>query len=159
MHMRTWGGGRKRQLHVCRWAWNQYSLSEYVITRDTTNLARLIFSEGIYAQSMLQTLATCLWVHEKPLISPVSKGFILHVNIYSSMYPSLLYSVFPRKDRVKRQQLMVYWTSLTSWRDPSGGSGGGGVRGSGPPPLLCHDVGFLTFGPKLDPRLAPLFCW
>ena len=24
-----------------------------------------------------------------------------------------------------------------------------------PPPLLCHDVGFLTLGPKLDPRLAP----
>ena len=31
-----------------------------------------------------------------------------------------------------------------------GGSGGGGGRGSGPP-LLCHDVGFLTLGPKLDP--------
>ena len=35
--------------------------------------------------------------------------------------------------------------------------GGGGSRGSGPP-LLCHDVGFLTLGPKLDPHLAPLFC-
>ena len=23
------------------------------------------------------------------------------------------------------------------------------------PPLLCHDVGFLTLGPKLDPRLPP----
>ena len=35
-----------------------------------------------------------------------------------------------------------------------GGSGGGqGVW----PPLLCHDVGFLTLGPKLDPRLAPPF--
>ena len=34
--------------------------------------------------------------------------------------------------------------------------GGGGSRGSGPP-LLCHDVGFLTLGPKLDPRLAPPF--
>ena len=32
--------------------------------------------------------------------------------------------------------------------------GGGGSRGSGPS-LLCHDVGFLTLGPKLDPRLAP----
>ena len=28
--------------------------------------------------------------------------------------------------------------------DPGGG-------GSGPPPLLGHDVGFLTLGPKLDP--------
>ena len=28
--------------------------------------------------------------------------------------------------------------------------GGGGSRGSGPP-LLGHDVGFLTLGPKLDP--------
>ena len=27
---------------------------------------------------------------------------------------------------------------------------GGGGRGSGPP-LLGHDVGFLTLGPKLDP--------
>ena len=27
----------------------------------------------------------------------------------------------------------------------------GGGRGSGPPPLLGHDVGFLTLGPKLDP--------
>ena len=34
----------------------------------------------------------------------------------------------------------------------SGGSRGGG---SGPPPLLGHDVGFLTLGPKLDP---PPFC-
>ena len=33
----------------------------------------------------------------------------------------------------------------------SGGSrGGGGSRGSGPP-LLGHDVGFLTLGPKLEP--------
>ena len=28
---------------------------------------------------------------------------------------------------------------------------GGGGQGSGPPPLLGHDVGFLTLGPKLDP--------
>ena len=33
---------------------------------------------------------------------------------------------------------------------------GGGSRGSGPP-LLCHDVGFLTLGPKLDPVWPPLF--
>ena len=33
----------------------------------------------------------------------------------------------------------------------NGGSrGGGGGWGSGPP-LLGHDVGFLTLGPKLDP--------
>ena len=29
--------------------------------------------------------------------------------------------------------------------------GGGGSRGSGPPPLLGHDVGFLTLGTKLGP--------
>ena len=34
----------------------------------------------------------------------------------------------------------------------SGGSRGGGSRGSGHP-LLGHDVGFLTLGPKLDPAL------
>ena len=34
--------------------------------------------------------------------------------------------------------------------------GGGGSRGSGPP-LLGHDVGFLTLGPKLDPLLDPPF--
>ena len=34
---------------------------------------------------------------------------------------------------------------------------GGGVQGVWTP-LLCHDIGFLTLGPKLDPRLAPLFC-
>ena len=36
---------------------------------------------------------------------------------------------------------------------------GGGARGSGPP-LLGHDVGFLTLGPKLDPLLdpPPFFC-
>ena len=34
--------------------------------------------------------------------------------------------------------------------DPVGGGGGGGGGGSGPP-LLGHDVGFLTLGPKLDP--------
>ena len=34
--------------------------------------------------------------------------------------------------------------------------GGGGTGGLDPPPL-CHDVGFLTLGPKLDPRLAPPF--
>ena len=34
---------------------------------------------------------------------------------------------------------------------------GGGVQGSGPPPLLGHDVGFLTLGPKLDPLLDPTF--
>ena len=39
----------------------------------------------------------------------------------------------------------------TSVADP----GGGGSRGSGPPPLLGHDVGFLTLGPKLDPLLTP----
>ena len=33
--------------------------------------------------------------------------------------------------------------------DPGGGPGGQD------PPLLCHDVGFLTLGPKLDPRLPP----
>ena len=32
---------------------------------------------------------------------------------------------------------------------------GGGGRGSGPPFLLGHDVGFLTLGPKLDPLLDP----
>ena len=32
--------------------------------------------------------------------------------------------------------------------------GGGVSRGSGPP-LLGHDVGFLTLGPKLDPLLNP----
>ena len=32
--------------------------------------------------------------------------------------------------------------------------GGGGSRGSGPP-LLGHDVGFLTLGPKLGPLLDP----
>ena len=32
---------------------------------------------------------------------------------------------------------------------------GGGGPGDLPPPLLCHDVGFLTLGPKLDPRLPP----
>ena len=32
---------------------------------------------------------------------------------------------------------------------------GGCPGGPGPPPLLGHDVGFLTLGPKLDP---PLFC-
>ena len=39
----------------------------------------------------------------------------------------------------------------------SGGSrGGGGVQGvRTPPPLLGHDVGFLTLGPKLDPLLDP----
>ena len=35
----------------------------------------------------------------------------------------------------------------------SGGSRGGS-RGSAPP-LLGHDVGFLTLGPKLDPLLDP----
>ena len=30
-----------------------------------------------------------------------------------------------------------------------------GSRGSGPPPPLGHDVGFLTLGPKLDPLLDP----
>ena len=29
--------------------------------------------------------------------------------------------------------------------------GGGGVQGVRTPPLLGHDVGFLTLGPKLDP--------
>ena len=33
------------------------------------------------------------------------------------------------------------------------GGGGQGVR----TPLLGHDVGFLTLGPKLDPLLDPLF--
>ena len=28
---------------------------------------------------------------------------------------------------------------------------GGGSRGSGPPPLLGHNVGFLTLGPKVGP--------
>ena len=28
---------------------------------------------------------------------------------------------------------------------------GGGVQGVRTPPLLGHDVGFLTLGPKLDP--------
>ena len=37
----------------------------------------------------------------------------------------------------------------TQWRIQGGG---GGSRGSGPP-LLGHDVGFLTLGPKLDPPL------
>ena len=37
---------------------------------------------------------------------------------------------------------------MVSWADP----GGGGSR----PALLCHDVGILTLGPKLDPRLPPL---
>ena len=36
------------------------------------------------------------------------------------------------------------------WRIQGGGEGGGS-RGSGPSPLLGHDVGFLTLGPKLDP--------
>ena len=31
------------------------------------------------------------------------------------------------------------------------------ARGSGPPPLLCHDVGFLTLGPKLAPPSGPPF--
>ena len=37
-----------------------------------------------------------------------------------------------------------------------GGSGGAG----GSAPLFCHDVGFLTLSPKLDPLLDPpfLFC-
>ena len=38
-----------------------------------------------------------------------------------------------------------------------GGSGGGGGPGGLPPPFLCHDVGFWTLGPKLDPRLPPPF--
>ena len=33
----------------------------------------------------------------------------------------------------------------------SGGSRGGGGPGGPDPPLLGHDVGFLTLGPKLDP--------
>ena len=36
----------------------------------------------------------------------------------------------------------------------SSGSRGRGARGSAPP-LLGHDVGFLTLGPKLDPLLDP----
>ena len=36
--------------------------------------------------------------------------------------------------------------------DPGGGGGSG-------PPLLGHDVGFLTLGPKLGPLLdPPFFC-
>ena len=46
---------------------------------------------------------------------------------------------------------LVRTSSMYHYR--CGSRGGGGVQGS----LLCHDVGFLTLGPKLDPRLAPLF--
>ena len=45
--------------------------------------------------------------------------------------------------------------SDTSVADPGGG--GGGVQGVRTP-LLGHDVGFLTLGPKLDPLLDPPFC-
>ena len=38
----------------------------------------------------------------------------------------------------------------TDPRSVSGGSRGGGPGGPDPP-LLGHDVGFLTLGPKLDP--------
>ena len=44
----------------------------------------------------------------------------------------------------------------TAVADPGEGGGPGGLD---PPPFLCHDVGFLTLGPKLDPRLAPFFCF
>ena len=42
------------------------------------------------------------------------------------------------------------WSQLCVYS--SGGSGGGGVQGvRTPPPLLGHNVGFLTLGPKLAP--------
>ena len=35
--------------------------------------------------------------------------------------------------------------------------GWGGGPGGPDPPFLCHDVGFLTLGPKWGPLLDPLF--
>ena len=51
-------------------------------------------------------------------------------------------------------QTMVLKAGIRHSRPISSGSGGGGSMGSGPP-LLGHDVGFLTLGPKLDPLLDP----
>ena len=52
--------------------------------------------------------------------------------------------------------LILYQFYMEMIRVSVADPGGGGSRGSGPPPpLLGHDVGFLTLGPKFDP---PPFC-
>ena len=53
--------------------------------------------------------------------------------------------------RKKYQSYRILPARTVSATGPPGGGGGG--QG----PLLCHDVGFLTLGPKLDPRLAHPF--
>ena len=59
----------------------------------------------------------------------------------------------PSIRRVSTGYVRMYCTGPKA----KGGSGGRGQGVWTHTPLLCHDVGFLTLGPKLDPRLAPFF--
>ena len=54
-------------------------------------------------------------------------------------------------DKSNHEQVHEPFTDLP-FNSPVADPGwGGGSRGSGPPPLLGHDVGFLTLGPKVGP--------
>ena len=55
----------------------------------------------------------------------------------------------------KGRRFFRHSTHLNNYEASVADPGGGG--GGADPPLLGHDVGFLTLGPKLDPLLDPPF--